>query len=74
MPYALRAVQEMVGGELTFAEHERYLAQGYLTRAYAIITAQQYPGIEDRNFLRVANPRAAFVRLIGAWSVGEKRQ
>ena len=60
----LNALEGAGPGELTYAEHERYLPKVRATRACAIIVPQQFPAIEGKNLLRVANPRAAFVKVM----------
>ena len=51
-------------GELAFAEHDKYVPQVRLTRASAILVSKQFPALPNKNLLRVANPRAAFVPVI----------
>ncbi|OGX44539.1 MAG: UDP-3-O-(3-hydroxymyristoyl)glucosamine N-acyltransferase [Omnitrophica WOR_2 bacterium RIFCSPLOWO2_02_FULL_63_16] len=51
-------------GELAFAEHEKYVPQVRQTRASAVIVSKAFPPIDQKNLLRVANPRAAFVKVM----------
>ena len=51
-------------GDLAFAENDTYLSKVRLTHASAILVSKQFPAIADKNLLRVANPRAAFVQVM----------
>ena len=60
----INALETAQAGELTFAEHDQYAPQVRVTHASAIIVSKQFPSITDKNLLRVANPRRAFVKVM----------
>lgn len=51
-------------GELAFAETARYAPQVESSRASAIIVPERFPAVAGKNLLSVANPRAAFVKVM----------
>ena len=55
-------------GELTFAEHDRALPQVRQSRASAVIVSPEFPTVAGKNLLRVAVPRAAFVKAMGLFT------
>ncbi|MBI3088315.1 MAG: UDP-3-O-(3-hydroxymyristoyl)glucosamine N-acyltransferase [Candidatus Omnitrophica bacterium] len=61
----INALDAAQAGELTFAEDDRYAPQVRVSRASAIIVSPKFPPIADKNLLRVANPRVAFMKVTG---------
>ena len=51
-------------GELAFAESARYAPQVQHAKASGIIVPEQFPAVVGKNLLSVANPRAAFVKVM----------
>ena len=51
-------------GELTFAESPKYAPQVQQSRASAFIVPPTFPVVEGRTFLRVENPRTAFIKAL----------
>ncbi len=51
-------------GELAFAEHDKYVTQVRDTHASAVVVSRQFPSMVEKNLLRVANPRLAFVKVM----------
>ena len=51
-------------GQLTFAEHDKYAPQVQQTQASAILVPTSFPAINDKNLLRVENPRLAFLKVM----------
>ena len=49
-------------GDLVFADDPKYESRVRQTCASAIIVSHQFPAVSDKNLLRVANPRMAFVK------------
>lgn len=60
----INALEAACDGELTFAEDEKYAPKVRSTRASAVIVSKQFPAIADKNLLRVANPRLAFIKVM----------
>jgi len=60
----INALETARHGELAFADHDKYVPQVRLTRASAVIVSKQFPALADKNLLRVANPRLAFVKVM----------
>lgn len=60
----INALETARPGELAFAEHHKYVSQVRQTLASAVIVAKQFPVMDDKNLLRVANPRLAFVKVM----------
>lgn len=60
----INALETAQAGDLAFADHDKYVPKVRLTHASAIIVSKQFPAMEDKNLLRVANPRMAFVRVM----------
>jgi UDP-3-O-[3-hydroxymyristoyl] glucosamine N-acyltransferase len=53
-------------GDLSFAEHERHLEAVRKTAASVILIKPDFPVVDGKNFLRVPNPREAFVMALVA--------
>lgn len=51
-------------GELTFAESQKYVPQVRGSRASAVIVPPAFPAMEGHTFLRVENPRQAFIKVL----------
>jgi len=51
-------------GELTFAESTKYAPQVQQSRASAFIVSPTFPAVTGRTFLRVENPRMAFIKAL----------
>ncbi|MBI3319027.1 MAG: UDP-3-O-(3-hydroxymyristoyl)glucosamine N-acyltransferase [Candidatus Omnitrophica bacterium] len=60
----INALETAQPGELSFAEHPKYLSQVRQTQASAVIVTKQFPALSGKNLLRVANPRQAFVKVM----------
>ena len=60
----VNTLEAATAGELAFAEHPRYVTQVRQTSASGIIVPLQFPAVPERNLLRVASPRLAFVGLM----------
>ena len=60
----INALELAQPGELTFAEDNKYVPKVRLTHASAIIVSKQFPIIDEKNLLRVENPRLAFLKAL----------
>lgn len=60
--HGINALEAARAGELTFAEHARFVPQVHSTHASAIIVSNEFPLIDGKNLLRVADPRIAFIK------------
>ena len=66
---ALEGAQE---GEVTFAEADRYAPQTRLTRASAIVVSRQFPAMDGKNLLRVADPRLVFIKVMKMFQIPDE--
>ena len=57
-------LEQAEAGQITFAEHDSYAALVERSPASAVVVPKQFPAIQRRNLLHVANPRAAFVKIM----------
>ncbi len=67
----VNALEGARAGEVTFADADRYVPQTRLTHASAIIVSKQFPPVDGKNLLRVANPRLVFIKVMEMFRVPE---
>jgi len=60
----VNALELAQSGELTFAESTKYAPQVQQSRATAFIVPPAFPAVTGRTFLRVENPRTAFIKAL----------
>ena len=60
----VNALEAAGPSEITFAESPKYLPELRHSRASVIIVPKEFPDVEGRTFLRVDNPRLAFLKVI----------
>ena len=65
----VNALETAQPGELTFADHSRYLPQVRASRASACIVAPAFPDVKGMTLLRVYHPRLAFIKALYLFQV-----
>ena len=65
----VNALDNAQPGEITFAEHPRFVSHVRATHASAVLVPAQFPALPDKNLVHVANPRLAFVQVMELFHV-----